>query len=419
MTPVRDRIVARYLVETALPLEQAAASMAGEQSAGTFVRVEGETDELVARHGARVEGIREIDTVAEPSLPGARRPSGAPVRRAEVALSFPGENVGASLTALMTMLSGNLFELGAFSGLRLLDFEVTPAFASAQAGPAFGIAGTRRLAGVEGRPILGTIVKPSVGLSPADTASLVQKLAEAGLDFIKDDELIASPPYSTLDARVAAVMPVIHRHAERTGRKVMYAFNITGTPDEMVRRHDLVAAAGGTCVMVNLVAAGLSGVEHLRARASLPIHGHRNGWGALSRHPALGFDYVAWQKFWRLAGVDQMHVNGLRNKFCEPDASVVASARACQTPIHGRFAVMPVFSSGQTVHQAPDTRRALGNADLMYLAGGGVLGHPMGARAGVLSLRQAWDAALAGRPLAEAAAEHPELAAAMKGFSAK
>lgn len=392
--------------------------MAGEQSAGTFVRVQGETDELRSRHGARVESIREWDPADLPSLPGARGNVGQPIRRAEVTLSFPEANIGCSLTGLMTMLSGNLFELGAFSGLRLLDFEVTPALAAAQAGPGFGIEGTRRLAGVEGRPLLGTIVKPSVGLAPADTAALVEKLADAGLDFVKDDELIASPPYSTIADRVAAVMPVIHRHADRTGRRLMYAFNITGTPDEMCRNHDLVAAAGGSCVMVNLIAAGLGGIEHLRARSALPIHGHRAGWGALSRHPALGFDYRAWQKFWRLAGVDHLHVNGLRNKFCESDASVLASARECQHAIHGRFVVMPVFSSGQTVHQVAETYRALGNVDLMYLAGGGVLGHPHGAAAGVLSLRQAWAAALADVPLAQAAHTHPELAAAMRGFCA-
>ena len=32
----------------------------------------------------------------------------------------------------------------------------------------------------------------------------------------------------------------------------------------------------------------------------------------------------------------------------------------------------------------------------MYLAGGGIIGHPDGAAAGVASLREAWEAAVAG-----------------------
>src|SRR5436305_220 len=64
-------IKARYWIETAFPLEYAAEMMAGEQSSGTFVRVPGETDELRRDHAARLERIRELDCVSQPSLPGA------------------------------------------------------------------------------------------------------------------------------------------------------------------------------------------------------------------------------------------------------------------------------------------------------------------------------------------------------------
>ena len=65
----------------------------------------------------------------------------------------------------------------------------------------------------------------------------------------------------------------------------MFAFNVTGEIDEMRRRHDLVLELGGTCVMVNLTGAGLAGVLALRRHAALPIHAHRNGWGALTPLP--------------------------------------------------------------------------------------------------------------------------------------
>jgi len=416
---VTERVLATYLIETAHPLEKAAAAMAGEQSSGTFVAVPGESAALRERHGAVVERIIELESVDQPSLPGSRPPKqgGPPVyRRAEVTLSFPLGNIGPSLPNLMTMVSGNLYELGQFSGLKLLDIDIPPAFAEVYPGPQFGIEGTRKLAGVYGRPIIGTIIKPSVGLSPEETAALVRSLVEAGLDFIKDDELIASPPYSTIERRVAAVMRVINDHAGKSGKKVMYAFNITGEIDDMLRHHDTVLKAGGTCVMVSINSVGLAGLAYLRRRCQLPIHAHRNGWGALSRSPYLGISFIAYQKFWRLAGADQIHVNGLRNKFSEPDESVVASARACLTPMLGGYMVMPVFSSGQWAGQAPDTYRALGSVDLMYLAGGGIMAHPAGPAAGVASLRQAWEAAMASQSLETYAQDHPELRQALEKF---
>jgi ribulose-bisphosphate carboxylase large chain len=114
-----------------------------------------------------------------------------------------------------------------------------------------------------------------------------------------------------------------------------------------------------------------------------------------------------------------MHVNGLRNKFCEPDDSVVASARSCLTPMFDDkpCIVMPVFSSGQSAAQVWDTYAALGSADLIYAAGGGIMGHPDGAAAGVTALREAWDAALAGEPAQSRAARSPELAAALGRFA--
>lgn len=415
MTP--DSIIARYEIETQFPLDRAAASMTGEQSAGTFVRVEGESAELLSRHGARVVSILETATLSAPSLPGARSRPGGVIRQAEVVIAYPLENIGPSLVNLMTLVAGNLFELGMFSGLRLVGIELPPAFTDAFPGPAFGIAGTRRLTGIDRAPVIGTIIKPSVGLTPGQTAALVDRLLEAGLDFIKDDELIANPPYSPLADRVAAVMEVVNRHADRTGRKAMIAFNITDESDAMLRHHDSVVAAGGTCVMVSLIPVGLGGFERLRRHAAVPIHGHRNGWGMLSRHPALGMDFRAFQKLWRLAGVDHLHVNGIGNKFCESDESVIRSARECQQPINGRFTVMPVFSSGQTVLQVAATYTALDNTDLIHLAGGGILGHPDGAAAGVAAYRQAWDAALAKIDLQTHAATHRPLARAIEAFS--
>lgn len=417
----RAEFTARYFVESSVPIAKAAEVIAGEQSSGTFLALPGETDALKERARARVARVDSLPPVLEPSLKSAFVERKEPAKlyyRGEVDIAFPIDNVGANLPALLSTIAGNLFELGEITGLRLLDINMPADYAQRFAGPAFGIEGTRRLAGVQTKPLIGTIIKPSIGLLPDETAKIVDDLCAAGIDFIKDDELLADPAYASFDARLAAVMPVLRKHADRLGRMPMYAINISGTIDEMLRRHDQVLEAGGTCVMVCVNWVGFAGLEHVRRHARLPIHGHRNGWGAFTRYPQLGFSFTAYQKLWRLAGVDHLHVNGVRGKFWEPDASVIDSARACLAPFGGVQPVMPVFSSGQWASQAPDLFGALRSVDLMHLAGGGIIGHPQGIAAGVASMREGWEAAVEGVDLEAYAKTHPALAAALSHFKA-
>ncbi|AUH65295.1 ribulose-bisphosphate carboxylase large subunit family protein [Paracoccus zhejiangensis] len=412
-----ERFSANYVLRTLDDADRAAGIIAGEQSSGTFVSTPGEDEALKARSAARVEMLEEIEDAGGPALPGSA--GNGPIRSWRLRLSWPLENIGPSIPNLIATVAGNLGELKQVAGLKITDLDLPPSFFGTYPGPAFGIEGTRRLSGVTKGPLIGTIIKPSVGLTPAGTAELVEELCAGGIDFIKDDELQADGPRCPFEERLAAVMDVIDRHADRTGRKVMYAANITGEIDEMQRRHDLVANRGGTCVMVSLNCVGPAGVTALRRASHLPIHAHRNGWGILGRAPDNGWSYPAWATLWRLAGVDHMHVNGLTNKFWEPDDSVIRSARHCLSPLHPDhpYTVMPVFSSGQTVLQAAPTFAQLGSADLIFCAGGGVVAHPAGVAAGVTSLRQAWEAAEAGVPLAEAASRSALLQQAVEKFS--
>jgi ribulose-bisphosphate carboxylase large chain len=267
--------------------------------------------------------------------------------------------------------------------------------------------------------LIGTIIKPSIGLTTGQTAELVRTLAGAGIDFVKDDELMADPPHSPFDERVDAVIAVINAHAERTGKRVMYAFNISDEMDAMLRHYDKVAASGGTAVMVSLNSVGLSGVKKICDAGALVVHGHRNGWGMLNRHPLLGVEFAAYQKIWRLAGVDQIHVNGIGNKFWESDDSVERSIKACLQPLFGQAGILPVVSSGQWGGQAPETYRRTRTIDLLYLAGGGIMAHPDGPAGGVKALRQAWEAAVAGISVEEAARKYPEFGKSVAKFGRK
>jgi ribulose-bisphosphate carboxylase large chain len=414
------RFRARYLIETPFDPARVAEVMAGEQSCGTFTRVEGETDALRDRARAIVEAVEELEPADEPSLSNAwlhRRGVTGPWRRARIEISFPIDNVGTNLATLASIVAGNLFDLGEVTGMRLEEIHLPAAYREGFKLPRHGLAGTRRLTGVARGPLVGSIIKPNVGLSAAETGELVGRLCAAGLDFIKDDEISADPLHAPLAQRIPAVMAAIRRHQDRTGKHVMMAFNITDETDAMRRHADLVAREGGSCVMASLNWCGFSAIETLRNGTDLVLHGHRNGYGAFSRHPLLGISFQAYQVLWRLAGVDHMHVHGLQGKFAQEDAEVIASARDCVTPLAGSDdRVMPAFSSGQWAGTAQPTWEAIGHDDLLFMAGGGIMAHPGGPAAGVTSIRQAWDAVARGEALPAAATRHPELQQALDFF---
>jgi ribulose-bisphosphate carboxylase large chain len=412
-------VVATYLVETYLPLEQAAEAIAGEQSTGTFTAVARETPELRERFAAHVLSVDELPPTGNPDLPGTTRPrvpTGSPdlpgtnthdtsrddgKRSARVRIAFGLGNFGPSLPNLLAAVAGNLFELRQLAGIRLLDLDLPAPFAERYPGPQYGVRGTRELLDRPDGVLLGTIVKPSIGLPPEELRLVVRELAEAGIDFIKDDELMGNPPHSPLADRVAVVTEELDKVAARTGRRPMYAFNITDDLDRMAANHDLVHAAGGTW---------------LRERCALPIHGHRAMTGVYTRAPQLGIDYVAWSKLARLAGADHLHTNGLSNKFYETDEEVLRSITAVRTPLLGGYETLPVLSSGQTPGLASETYRRTNTTDLLVLAGGGIHGHPSGPSAGVTAMRAAWSAATSGTDLVAAAQQVPALQEALDKF---
>ncbi len=402
-----------YRLETAGNIEALAAKIASDQSTGTFTELPGETEEVQARCAARVVNINHLAPVEIPSIPD---PDGrGPYNRADAVIAYPLEAVGTDIAALVTITIGGVFAVRGLTGIRVMDIALPDAW-SCHPGPQFGIAGSRSLMGVPEGPMIASIIKPSLGLLPEETAAVVAQLCEAGVDFIKDDEKLMSPDYSPLKERVDAIMPVIKDHEQKTGKKVMYAFGISSADtDTMMRNHDLVVEADGNAAVININSIGYGGMSFLRKRSQLCLHAHRNGWDILTRHPGLGMEFRAYQKIWRLLGVDQFQINGIRAKYWEPDESFVRSFHDLAAPIFSDAdRSLPVVCSGQWGGQAVETYRSTGRTlDLMYLGGGGIHGHPMGAAAGVRAIRQAWKAAELDVELEDYAADHPELRSAL------
>ena len=408
-----DTIRVTYRLETPGDMAALADKIASDQSTGTFTELPGETAEVQARCAARVESIMPLEPGGTPSFPD---PGGkGPYNRADVVIAYPLEAVGTDIAALMTITIGGVYAVRGLTGVRVMDIDLPDVWAC-HSGPQFGIQGSRRLMGVTEGPMIASIIKPSLGLLPEETAEVVRQLCEAGVDFIKDDEKLMSPGYSSLEDRVRAIMPVIDDHEQKTGKKVMYAFGISSAdPDTMMKNHDTVVAAGGNAAVLNINSIGYGGMAFLRKRSKLCLHAHRNGWDILTRHPGLGMQFTAYQKIWRLLGVDQFQINGIRAKYWEPDESFVRSFHDLAAPIFSDAdRALPVVCSGQWGGQAVDTYRQTGRTlDLMYLGGGGIHGHPMGAAAGVRAIRQAWKAAEQDIELADYARDHPELKAAL------
>jgi ribulose 1,5-bisphosphate carboxylase large subunit-like protein len=417
----RESIRLTYRIETTGDIGRMAEKIASDQTTGTFVDVPGETADLKARCAARVMDIRRLEPHAHPVFPqdAVTSDKPQPYARADVDIDFPLDVIGTDIAALVTIAFAGVFAVRGLSGVRIVGLTLPPAFIRAHPGPAFGIAGSRRLTQVYDRPLIGSIIKPALGLTAEDTAIVARELCEAGADFIKDDEKMMNPGYAPLADRVRAVMPVILDHEQKTGKKVMYAFGISSAdPEVMLRQHDLVADAGGNAAVININGIGYGGMTYLRRRSRLVLHAHRSGWDMMTRHPGMGLDFSVYQTLWRLLGVDQFQVNGIGAKYWEPDESFLRSFRDVSTPLLTEAdCALPAVGSGQWGGQAPETyARNGGSIDLLYLGGGGIMGHPGGPGAGVRAITQAWEAAVAGIPLAHYARQHPELAQSIAAF---
>lgn len=388
-----------YYVEATTELEAAAAELVGEQTSGTFIKVPGESGELSERFGGRVLSVEATGKVP-PSL--STRFETPTVNAGLIRVAYPVGNFGGDLTTLLTTVAGNLYELGHLTACRLVDIAIPDEFADRHKGPEFGIPGTRKAVKVNEGPLIGTIVKPNIGLNEDGFRSIVRSLLESGLDFIKDDEINADPAHLPFDRRVAIVSEETERAADKSGRWIPYAFNVAGPVKDLERKHNLVRSSGGQCVMLPVFYQGISALEYLRELGGLQLHAHRAGFASVSRSDHLGVDFKVWQQLLQLAGADHIHASGLESKFFETNNEVASNIKAIQRGVSDNFQpAVPVLSSGQTVLAAQPTMDSVGSTDVMMLAGGGIIGHPAGAAAGVRSLRQAWEAAAAGQSLTE------------------
>jgi ribulose 1,5-bisphosphate carboxylase large subunit-like protein len=331
-------------------------------------------------------------------------------------IAWPWRNWGANLPQLMaSVLVGEGCETARFTRCRLVALEWPDDLVAALGGgPRFGLDGVRQWLGpaVETRPLLGGIVKPSLGLGPDEVAATAAALARGGCDMIKDDELLADPDRCSLADRVPAVAAAL----AGVGRPVLYAANISGPVDTLLDRAAAAVEAGATAIMVNAFATGIDAVRAVAAAGlGVPVLAHRVGAGPIVRNPEVGVDGAVLCELTRIAGADLVQIGGFGGKLFDSTDEVTRNLAACRRPLGGARAPVPVNGGGVWAGSTPTVLASAGH-DIMLLLGMGAYEHPGGPEAGARSVKQAIDAVTTGRSLEEAAPSAPDLAAALAHF---
>jgi ribulose-bisphosphate carboxylase large chain len=333
-------------------------------------------------------------------------------------IAWPWRNWGPNLPQLMaSVLVGEGCETARFTRCRLVALEWPDELVAAVGGgPRFGLDGVRaRLRAAPGRPLLGGIVKPSLGLSPSEVAATAAALGRGGCSFVKDDELLADPDWCPLLERVRRVAEAL----AAVGRPVMYAANVSGPIETLLDRAAAAVAAGAGAIMVNAFATGIDAVRAVAsAGLGVPVLAHRVGAGPIARNPEVGVDGSVLCELTRIAGADLVQIGGFGGKLFDTAEEVARNLAACRRPLGGARVPVPVNGGGVWAGSAPAVLGAAG-PDVMLLLGMGAYEHPGGPEAGARSVAEAIDAVLAGESLEAAARSAPDLAAALAHFGAR
>jgi ribulose-bisphosphate carboxylase large chain len=387
-----DLICTFYVEPEGISLKEAAGGVAAESSIGTWTELT-TTEPYVARLAAHVFSIEgNVVKIAYP-----------------VELFERG-----NMPNILSSVAGNVFGLKALRNLRLNDVELPVELVKSFQGPKFGIGGIRELLKVPERPLVGTIIKPKLGLKTADHARVAYEAWAGGCDIVKDDENLSSQRFNPFEERVTKTLESRDRAEEETGERKVYMVNVTSETETMLKRAEFVRDHGGEYVMVDILTCGFSALQTLRDQNfKLVIHAHRAGHAAFTKNPKHGIAMRVIAKVARVIGVDQLHVGTVVGKMSETKQEVLENIEACKMPMSGLKPVMPVASGGLHPRLVPALMETFGK-DFIIQAGGGIHGHTDGTFAGATAMRQAVDATMQGKKLGEYAETHKELEAALE-----
>lgn len=398
--PQENELIALFRVDPAreISIEQAANAIAAESSIGTWTEISTMSEDFRERYRAKVIKIEgDLVEIAYP-----------------LALFERG-----NMPQIYSSVAGNIFGMKDLKKIKLLSVKFPDELAASFKGPNFGIQGIRKSLNIKDRPIVGTIVKPKIGLSPDAQAEVLFEAMRNGCDIVKDDENLTSQDFCPFEKRVKKCLEKAKKAEDETGEGKGYVPNITAEVKTMLKRAGLVEKLGGSFAMIDIITAGFSSLQTLRdAGFRLVFHGHRAMHAAITRFKQHGISMQVFSKTARLIGIDQLHIGTAVGKMEGGKKDVLDCVDILRNPEEGEGDLkqswgkikpaMPIASGGLHPGHIP-ALVALFGKEAIFQFGGGIHGHPKGTGAGARAVRQALKASLDDIPLKKALSENGEL----------
>jgi len=404
----RDDLICLFKIKPArnLSLKQVADTVALESSVGTWTNVARGKADYVEKIKAKVFSIK---------------------KDGRVKIAYPSELFEkGNVPNILSSIAGNIFGMKAVKAIRLEDVSFPKNILKSFSGPRYGLEGIRKMMKIKSRPLVGTIIKPKLGLNVKHHAQSAYESWKGGCDIVKDDENLASQRFNQFEKRLAKTLEMADKAESETGEKKAYLVNVTAETKEMVKRAQLVEKMGGKYIMIDILTAGWAALQTLReSNFKTAIHAHRAMHAAFDRNPEHGINMMVLADFARLIGVDQIHIGTgigkLEGDIEDIEDLVEEISMKDVKATHERLkqkwmnikSVMPVSSGGLHPGHVPFLIKHLGR-NLVIQAGGGIHGHPLGSEAGARAMRQAVDAVLEKTSLKEYAKTHVELEEALE-----
>ena len=407
--PNEKDLIAMYYVERApeacLTLEQACEEIAKESSIGTWTDIITMSKEIAEKLRPSTYYIDEVNHI--------------------VKIAYPQDLFEANnMSQILSAIAGNIYGMKTLKNLRLLDITFPKNIVDAYLGPKFGIKGIRKIIKIDKRPLLGTIVKPKVGLNEIEHARVCGQAWKGGLDIVKDDENLTNMKFNKFEKRIEETLKIRNKVESETGEKKIYMPNITAPVSIMKKRADFVIDHGGEYIMLDILTVGFSALQEIREYLddkNIVIHAHRAMHAALTRNKKHGMTMLSLAKIMRLIGMDQLHTGTVVGKMEGGKREVLEINKVIteKSIKDNNFTlldqdwgnlkpILPVASGGLSPLHVPELIDILGT-NIVFQFGGGCHGHPNGTEAGAKAIRQAVDAVLSNTILKEYAKSHTEL----------
>jgi len=330
-----------------------------------------------------------------------------------------------SVPDILSSVGGNIYGMKSVNGILWEDVRFPEKMIKKYKGPQFGIQGVRKYLKVYDRPLVGTIVKPKVGLNPKEHAKVAYDAWVGGCDVVKDDENLTSQSFNNFYKRIPLTLKACKEAEKVTGEKKVYLANCTAPADEMVKRIKFVEKNHGNYVMLDILTLGWSALQLARKITKLPIHAHRAGHAMFDRTPNHGMKMEVIAQFARMVGVDTLHIGTAYGKMVggkdevlhiEEEMEQTSTKQTHENLSQKWYGLKPVFAvaSGGVYPGIVDKIMEFMGKDVVIQAGGGIHGHPDGTVKGAMAMRQAVDATMQGISLKEYSKTHEELRKALE-----